>query len=64
MESPYGVPPSGGRAHASIMIMIVFNALEWGDTSPAEAGTPNPASLAELDTEIQQGMTYCIESRL
>ena len=46
------------------MIMIVFNALEWGDTSPAEAGTPNPASLAELETEIQQGMTYCIESRL
>jgi len=45
----YGVPPSGGGAHAHTMIMEVLNALERADVSPAEAGTPCGA-------EIPQGM--------
>ena len=55
----YGVPPSGGGAHANTMIMKIFNALERTDAAPAEAGTPNCLrSLAKLETEIQQGMTH------
>src|SRR5438128_1202186 len=47
----YGVPPSGGGAHAHTMIIEELNALERVDVSPAEAGTPCGA-------EIQQGRKY------
>ena len=54
----YGVPPSGGGAHANTMIMEIFNALERTDAAPTEAGTPNIARLAKLETEIQQHVKF------
>ena len=47
----YGVPPSGGGAHANTMIMKIFNALERTDAAPAKAGTP-------YETEIQQHVKF------
>lgn len=52
----FGVPALAGETHTNTMILKIFNALEMVDAAPAEAGTPNPASLAKLETEIQQGM--------
>ncbi len=40
------------------MTMKMFYTPDIANTPPAEAGTPNLASLATLETEIQQGMTY------
>ena len=45
----YGVPPSGGGAHANTMTMKTSYALDMADAPPAKAGTPCGA-------EIQQGM--------
>ena len=45
----YGVPPSGGRAHAITMSWKTSHALDNATRSPAKAGTP-------YETEIQQGM--------
>ena len=47
----YGVPPSGGGAHANTMIMEIFNALDMATALPAKAGTP-------YEAEIQQGVRF------
>ena len=44
----YGVPPSGGGAHANTMIMEIFNARERTDAAPAEAGTPYEAEIQQV----------------
>ncbi|MBA4148484.1 MAG: site-specific DNA-methyltransferase [Verrucomicrobia bacterium] len=38
---PFGVPPSGGGAHANKATTGISSALPKKDASPAEAGTPN-----------------------
>jgi hypothetical protein len=57
----FGVPPSGGGAHAKTMTAKTFNTLENANVPPAKAGTPNhlapygvPASAGE--THVQQDM--------
>ena len=37
----YGVPPSGGGAHANTMTAKTFNTLNMANGLPATAGTPN-----------------------
>ena len=57
----FGVPPSGGGAHAKMMTAKTCDALEKANTRPAKAGTPNHLPLHGVpalagETEIQQGM--------
>src|SRR5258708_30883022 len=40
----FGVPPSGGGAHANTMTFRTFNTFETTDAPPAKAGTPNPGA--------------------
>jgi hypothetical protein len=56
----FGVPPSGGGAHANTMTTKTFNAHDQAGGSPAEAGTPNlraPYGVPPSGggAEIQQG---------